>query len=60
MIRNLIRNLFCKHEFKTLTNLKGDISFDYGLGKSMRKCVNCNKLIITSKYDNKCNIVNKV
>jgi len=40
---NLIKRLFCKHEYETVTNLYGDVINHFGGVRSIRECKLCGK-----------------
>jgi len=55
---NPFKRLFCKHEFKTVTNISGDAIQHFGGARSISKCFKCGK-IKYSGLDNKCKEINK-
>jgi len=56
---NIIKVLFCKHEFETLTNLHGDVINSFGGVRCIKECKLCGKRKFTG-LDKECNIVNGV
>ena len=58
LIMNPFKRLFCKHKFKTLTNISGDAILFFNGARSISECEYCGK----TKYgplDKKCKEVNK-
>ena len=53
------KKLFCKHEFKTLTNLYGDVINHFGGARSISKCSHCGKEIKCYTLDKNCKEINK-
>ena len=54
---NLFKKLFCKHEFKTLTNIHGDLINAFGC-RSIQECVKCGKCKKLNELDESCTKVN--
>lgn len=55
----MLKRLFCKHEYKTITNLYGDIiNYSNGL-RSIKECIYCNKRI-KGVLDKNCKEINKI
>jgi len=55
----IFKKLFCKHEYKTNTNLYGDIINHFNGARSIQVCIKCNK-IIKGSLDKGCKEINKV
>ena len=53
----LFKRLFCKHRYKTITNLYGDIinTFDC---RSILECTKCGKWVKSGSLDMGCDMVN--
>lgn len=56
----LLKRLFCKHDYKTLTNLYGDVVREYNGAKSIQICTKCGKRIYCSCIDPECRKVNNI
>lgn len=56
-MKNLVKKIFCKHEYKTTTNLYGDAINYFNGARSLKKCINCGK-IIKGNFDNNCREIN--
>lgn len=55
----LLKRLFCKHKYETVTNLHGDAAYTYG-AKSIQVCTKCGKRIYCSCIDPECQTVNGI
>ena len=53
-----INQLFCKHEYETITNLYGDIINQSGGNRSVVKCIWCEKLKFNPYLDKNCKEIN--
>ena len=53
----LLKRLFCKHKYITVTNIYGDSINNYG-ARSFRKCEICGKLKFFKELDPQCLISN--
>ena len=54
---NIFKRLYCKHEWKTVTNIHGDLRNTYNC-MSVQKCVKCGKERKSDELDPNCPIVN--
>lgn len=54
-----IKQLLCKHEFKTLYNIHGDMINRCNGNRRMDKCVKCGKERLGKELDTTCNRVNQ-
>lgn len=54
----MIKWLFCKHKFITITNLHGDMINAFDGARSIKKCKKCDKWIYSKKLDVDCKKVN--
>lgn len=59
MFVQIIKRLFCKHEFKTLTNLYGDAINLFNGNRSIKQCVYCGKIKFDGRIDPNCKRINK-
>jgi len=41
---NIIKRLFCKHDFETITNLYGDAINTFNGARSIQRCRRCGKI----------------
>lgn len=53
------KRLFCKHEYKTLTNLYGDAINTFHGARSIKECIHCGKWKY-SGLDPDCKKVNEI
>lgn len=60
MNKNIIKQLFCNHEYMTVTNLYGDAVHVYGGVRSIQECTKCGKRKYSSCIDIECQDVNKM
>jgi hypothetical protein len=44
MLRLLIKQIFCKHEYRFLRNLYGDEIMQHGHNRSVWFCIHCSKI----------------
>lgn len=57
---SLIKELFCKHEYETVTNLYGDLINHFDGARSIKMCPKCGKFIYLKKLDPNCKKVNEI
>lgn len=55
----IFKKLFCKHEYKTITNLYGDAANIYN-SRSVQQCTKCGKRVYCSLIDPECQVVNGI
>ena len=53
----IFKRLFCKHEFKTITNLYGDAINRFN-ARSIAQCIHCGKAVFSGRLDPNCKKVN--
>ena len=54
---NIFKRFRCKHEYKTITNIHGDLRNIYKC-MSVQKCVKCGKQRKCNELDSNCDYVN--
>lgn len=59
-MKKFFRILFCKHEFKTLYNIHGDMINHFNGHRRMNKCIKCGKEKPFGGLDQNCRRVNGV
>jgi hypothetical protein len=57
-MKSIIKGIFCKHKYKTITNLYGDTINHFNGARSIKECINCGKRI-KDNLDNNCIEINK-
>lgn len=57
-MKKFLKQLFCKHEFKTLYNIHGDMIIQCNWHRRMTKCTKCGKEKLDKGLDIDCTRVN--
>lgn len=64
MFKKLWKRLSCVHEFKTKTNLYGDMIYRFSnrkmLVRSIQVCIKCGKIKYSGSLDPNCNCANDI
>lgn len=63
LLANKIKQLFCKHDYVTITNFYGDMINNMSISskkiiRSVQQCRKCKKIHKSEKIDKNCHIVN--
>ena len=63
LVSNKIRQLFCMHNYKTITNFYGDAINDMSVSsrkiiRSLQRCKKCGKLHKSEYLDRNCKVIN--
>jgi len=56
-MKNIFKMIFCKHEYKTITNIHGDLRNTYNC-MSIKECIHCGKWQKCDTLDKDCDYVN--
>ena len=57
-MKKFIKQLFCKHEYKTIYNIYGDMINRCGGHRRMDKCTKCGKEKLGDKLNPNCRKIN--